>query len=56
MSGRGKKLSMPRKQNFKKLFISKKKKKKNQGRKITDIRILFEIEEEKEERKKQEHN
>ena len=41
---------MPRKQNFKKLFISKKKKKKkkNQGRTITDIRIIFEIEEEKE--------
>ena len=55
MSGRGKKLSMPRKQNFKKLFISEKKK-KNQDRTITDIRILFEIEEEKEERKKQEHN
>ena len=53
MSGRGKKLSKPRKQNLKKFFISKE---KNKDRTIIDIRIPFKTEEEKEERKKQEHN
>ena len=51
--GRGQKLRKPRKQNIKKLFISAQRaQKKIKDRIIKDIRILFETEEEKEERKK----
>ena len=54
--GRGKKLSKPRNQNIKKPFILKEYKKKIINKTIRNIQILFETEEEKEERKKQEHN
>ena len=53
MYGRGQKLRKPRKQNIKKLFLSAQRaQKKIKDRIIRDIRILFETEEEKEERKK----
>ena len=54
--GRGKKLSKPRNQNIKKPFILKEYKKKIRNKTIRNIQILFETEEEKEERKKQKHN
>ena len=54
--GRGKKLSKPRNQNIKKPFILKEYKKKIINKTIRNIQILFETEEEKEERKKQKHN
>ena len=54
--GKGKKLSKPRKQNIKKSFISEESKEKIKGRIIRVIWKLFETKEEKEERKKQEHN
>ena len=50
---RRQKLSKPRKQNSKKPFISEENK-KNKDRIIRDIRIVFETEEENEERKQQE--
>ena len=52
--GKGLKISKPRKQNIKKPFISEKNEEKIKDRIIRDVWKLFEREEEKEERKKQE--
>ena len=52
--GKGQKISKPRKQSIKKPFISEKNKEKIKDRIIRDVWKLFEREEEKEERKKQE--
>ena len=52
--GKGQKISKSRKQSIKKPFISEKNKEKIKDRIIRDVWKLFEREEEKEERKKQE--
>ena len=52
--GKGQKISKPRKQSIEKPFISEKNKEKIKDRIIRDVWKLFEREEEKEERKKQE--
>ena len=52
--GKGQKISKPRKRSIKKPFISEKNKEKIKDRITRDVWKLFEREEEKEERKKQE--
>ena len=52
---RGQKLGQPRKQNIKRLFFIWREQKKL-GIELLDIWKLFETEEEKDERKMQEHN